>query len=81
MKEFPPGASCREMPLEAVDEYFFEAPLTNSRAKIEMAKRICGNCIVRDECFEMAMDELPPYGIFAGLTPRERDRLLTGGAA
>lgn len=80
-RELPSDGSCQQMPIEVVDEYFFEAQLNNSRAKIEMARRVCNNCLVRDECLELALDEMPPYGIFAATLPRERQALKFGGGA
>ncbi|WP_100504002.1 WhiB family transcriptional regulator [Mycobacteroides abscessus] len=74
----PIEGSCRDMPVEAVDEFFFEAPLKNSRAKIEMARRICRNCVALDECRDMALETNPPYGIFGAMSPADRNRILSG---
>lgn len=74
----PIEGSCRDMPVEAVDEFFFEAPLKNSRAKIEMARRICRNCVALDECRTMALEVNPPYGLFAAMTYQDRNRILNG---
>ncbi|GAA4626779.1 hypothetical protein GCM10023196_036410 [Actinoallomurus vinaceus] len=40
------------------------------------AKRICRDCPVRDECLTHALDEREPYGIWGGLSTRERKELL-----
>lgn len=79
MKEIPSEANCRpllEGDRETFDHYFF--PDNYSKAVIQMAKRICDNCIVREECLEVALEEGAQYGIFGGLTPPERARMLTG---
>lgn len=38
-------------------------------------KRVCARCEVRAECLEYAMDTGQPYGVWGGLTERERRRL------
>lgn len=81
MSELPPGASCLQMPIEAVDEYFFESQINHAPAKLEMARRICRNCVVLQECRSMALEEMPPYGVMAGMTPRDRDRVKYGNDA
>ena len=40
------------------------------------AKRICHACPARAACLAYALDEEIPFGIFGGLTARERRRLL-----
>jgi len=42
------------------------------------AKTICGTCPVRIECLQYALDHTEKWGIWGGLTERERRR-LTGG--
>jgi WhiB family transcriptional regulator, redox-sensing transcriptional regulator len=39
------------------------------------AKRICGQCEVRDECLEYALDNDERFGIWGGMSERERRRL------
>ncbi|WP_067687568.1 WhiB family transcriptional regulator [Nocardia jejuensis] len=36
------------------------------------AKRICGTCLVRAECLEYALTHNQQYGIWGGMTLRER---------
>ncbi|ATN94031.1 transcriptional regulator WhiB-like [Mycobacterium phage Kumao] len=38
------------------------------------AKRICGNCPVRNLCLNEAMKSREDYGIWGGLNPKERER-------
>ncbi|GGG75942.1 MULTISPECIES: WhiB family transcriptional regulator [Corynebacterium] len=39
------------------------------------AKRICSACSVRDECLEFALEHDERFGIWGGLSERERRRL------
>ena len=39
------------------------------------AKRICQSCEVRDECLEYALEHDERFGIWGGLSERERRRL------
>jgi hypothetical protein len=41
----------------------------------DSAKRVCVNCSVRLECLEYALANGERYGIWGGLTERERTRL------
>lgn len=40
------------------------------------AKRICGRCDVREQCLEWALDNRERFGVFGGLSERERRSLL-----
>lgn len=40
------------------------------------AKRLCGMCDVREECLQWALDNQEMFGIFGGLSERERRPLL-----
>ena len=39
------------------------------------AKRICTGCEVRDECLEFALDNDERFGIWGGMSERERRKL------
>jgi WhiB family redox-sensing transcriptional regulator len=39
------------------------------------AKRICGECPVRAECLEYALEEDERFGIWGGMSERERRKL------
>jgi WhiB family redox-sensing transcriptional regulator len=39
------------------------------------AKRICSECPVRDECLEYALEEDERFGIWGGMSERERRKL------
>lgn len=81
MPEVLPKASCEEQTDAVIDEYWFDAALYNNRQKLEIVRRICARCDAFKWCLEFALDERPAFGVHAGLTPREIDRLATGGAA
>ena len=40
------------------------------------AKALCGGCRVRTECLARALDERIEYGVWGGMTERERRALL-----
>ncbi|MFP5577158.1 MAG: WhiB family transcriptional regulator [Acidimicrobiia bacterium] len=42
---------------------------------LEPAKRICGECVVRDECLEHALRNGERFGVWGGTSERERRRL------
>ena len=39
------------------------------------AKRVCQGCTVRDECLEYALEKDERFGIWGGLSERERRKL------
>lgn len=47
---------------------------------VREAKRICARCPVQVECLASAIKNGERFGIFGGLTERERRRLLRGVA-
>ncbi|GAB4588400.1 hypothetical protein Ntsu_62320 [Nocardia sp. IFM 10818] len=44
------------------------------------AKRICGSCEVKKECLDYALVHDQRFGIWGGLSPRERRRYDRGAA-
>ena len=59
-------------------ELFF--PIGNTGpalAQIEEAKKVCQRCPVRTECLSYALDHDERFGIWGGLSERERRRLRT----
>ncbi len=42
---------------------------------LEPARRICAECVVRDECLEYALDNRERFGVWGGTSERERRRL------
>jgi WhiB family transcriptional regulator, redox-sensing transcriptional regulator len=49
-----------------------------SRVKREMgAKAVCSGCPVIENCLRWALTTREPYGVWGGLSPEDRDSLLT----
>jgi WhiB family redox-sensing transcriptional regulator len=61
-------AACRDIDTTV----FFPA----SDAKAEEAKAICAACPVREACLDFAIETRQPEGVWGGLTPIERHRLI-----
>jgi WhiB family transcriptional regulator, redox-sensing transcriptional regulator len=57
--------------LDADPEAFFPEKGGSTRE----AKRICGQCEVREECLEYALENDERFGIWGGMSERERRRL------
>lgn len=69
-----PGALCAETD----PEVFFPAPRSHggepgARAA---AKKVCGVCEWRVKCLEWALEREEEHGVYGGLTPGERRRIL-----
>jgi WhiB family transcriptional regulator, redox-sensing transcriptional regulator len=62
------GALCAQID----NEMFFPEKGGNSRH----AKHICGTCDVRQACLDFALDNGIDYGVFGGLSVRQRRRLI-----
>lgn len=45
------------------------------------AKRVCANCDIRDACLEYALDHDERFGVWGGLSERERRQIRKGAAA
>ncbi|MEV0779301.1 WhiB family transcriptional regulator [Streptomyces sp. NPDC050428] len=58
-------------------EFFFPAPGSSTRE----AKQLCGACEGRLECLEYALDNDERFGVWGGLSEKERERLRRRGAA
>ena len=65
--EWMGGALCAQTDPEA----FFPEKGASTKA----AKRICGSCPVRDECLEYAIENEVRFGVWGGLSDRERRRV------
>ena len=46
------------------------------RERENRAKRICSNCPSQKECLDFALEMRLPYGIYGGVTEKERRRML-----
>ena len=62
-----PRAACREA---KPDELFVRGAEQNK------AKQLCGGCPVRTECLAEALDNQIEWGVWGGMTERERRALL-----
>ena len=63
--------------LDEDPELFF--PIGNTGPailQIEEAKQVCRRCEVREQCLQWALEAGQDHGVWGGLTPRERDRIL-----
>jgi len=61
-------AACRG---ESTDVFF---PISDAHA--DAAKAVCAGCPVREACLEFALENRPADGVWGGLTPMERHRLI-----
>ena len=53
-------------------------PELDSLWRVAQAKNICGKCPVKQECLEYALVNKFKDGIWGGLSPTERHRLMMG---
>lgn len=67
------GANCA-----TTDPEIFFPERGSSRGVLKVARAICRACEVFDECREDAVQNTERFGIQAGLSPRERERLRSG---
>lgn len=65
-------ALCSQIP---DDEMWFPSKGGTTRP----AKRICQGCPVREPCLQMAFDHDERYGIWGGLSERDRRKLFASG--
>lgn len=56
-------------------------PEKGEHAKALAAKRVCRMCPVREECLVHALGQDEQYGVWGGMTARERRRLSLARAA
>src|SRR3546814_15236558 len=67
VEDWAPAAACRQA---APDELFVRGAEQNK------AKVVCGTCPVRTECLAEALDNQIEWGVWGGMTERERRALL-----
>lgn len=72
-------AACRGTAPETTDIFFPEESHITTDTIYDTAKRWCKTCLVRQQCLDDAMmyeqDQWRRFGVFGGLTPRQRDQL------
>ncbi len=65
------AGTCREIPNAESDALFF--PEGRSTAFIEhRAQKVCHRCPIMQECRDWALSRYEEYGVWGGLTPRQR---------
>lgn len=65
-------ASCKD----ANPDLFFPIGTTGAAVgQVDMARRICGSCLVREPCLEFALASNQDAGVWGGLTEDERRTL------
>lgn len=67
--------SAGKVPCEDFPELFYPEDISDpmkKRLAIEIAKRACGTCPVKPECFRYAIESGQKYGIWGGTSPSER---------
>jgi WhiB family transcriptional regulator, redox-sensing transcriptional regulator len=62
-------AACREV---GTEPFFAETDNELIRVDYRAAKKICARCPVVDACLDYALELNIAYGVFGGLTERER---------
>lgn len=67
-------ASCTDSP--DLDDWF-----SDSVVAMTIAKRTCADCPVRNQCLAFAFEHDEQYGIWGGLTPRERRAVVKKASA
>ncbi|WP_225447222.1 WhiB family transcriptional regulator [Streptacidiphilus sp. PB12-B1b] len=70
------GAACRGM----ASAVFFSPPGERGsarRSREQRAQRVCGTCPVLDQCAAFAQGTDQPFGVWGGLTERQRHARAT----
>lgn len=70
-----------ETPCMAYPDAFFRDRDQDERQKYVIARQLCQSCPIRLQCLEYAVTNGEDYGIWGGMTPREREGLRRGYAA
>ncbi|MBP2371543.1 WhiB family transcriptional regulator [Pseudonocardia parietis] len=71
------AAACRG----ADPELFYPASEVGpGRRQVEQAKQVCGRCLVREQCLEIALNRGEPFGVWGGTTASERRARTRRGA-
>jgi hypothetical protein len=63
------------VPCERAPQYFFPEDLPDPdlrRVATKIARTLCGECPIKETCFEYALETNQRHGIWAGTTPSER---------
>ena len=66
-------AACAKMPKAVFFDYKEQnLPKKDRKGYLQIAMNTCAGCPSRQECYEFAVCNNEPYGIWAGTTPEER---------
>lgn len=72
-EDWQADAECSGVPVQMFYPEEFDAG--ERRYFRRAARRVCASCSVQAQCLEYALRTDERFGIFGGLTPRERDQL------
>lgn len=53
-------------------------PEKGRKDSVQIAKRVCKTCPIRERCLEIALETDERYGVWGGLSERERRKLKKG---
>lgn len=53
-----------------------EAFFPEKGGSARVAKAVCAQCTVRQECLEYALSHDTQYGVWGGLSPKQRQRII-----
>lgn len=68
-------ATCATLPKSLFFDYNSSTPTFKKKDRLEFAISTCEMCPVRSECYEFAVLNNEPHGIWAGTLPKERKKL------
>lgn len=69
-------ARCAKLPKDVFFAYSNDLVMKERQNKINSARAVCRECSVKDKCYEFAVKNNEPHGIWAGTLPDERRRLF-----
>ncbi|WP_157548886.1 WhiB family transcriptional regulator [Nonomuraea candida] len=72
MLDWTRRAACLDLDPELFFPISMEGP---SHSQVERAKRVCGDCPVREPCLRYALDTGQAYGVWGGTDPAQRREL------
>lgn len=67
------SANCKGM---ETNIFFTESTNKQYKKNTALARAVCNKCKVRSECLNYALTENVPFGIWGGLSPRERSAVI-----
>lgn len=67
--------AAEQIPCETSDPEAWFPDHDDYEERVRMAKKLCATCPIQLECLRYALEH-EQYGIWGGLTPRQRQKLL-----